>query len=226
MKKYSLLLLAGGVGKRMKAQRPKQLMLLGGKPMILHSLYAVENIPEISEIIVTCPDNFLSQMQEILDLHKIKKTLRCVVGGATRQESVWKGLQAAHEDHILLHEAARPMVCAEDFKSLIHSDSNNVIIGLSLPFSILAFEGDSATGSLDRSKLINVQLPHKYLKSDLMEAHRTAQERKREYTEDAAMLLDINKPVKICQGRPENIKITTQMDYICAQCILSGTSDE
>lgn len=215
----SMVLLSGGIGQRMKVNIPKQFLHIAGKPMIVHVLERVDRIDEIGEIIIPTPSDFIHKTEEIIRTHRLKKAIKVIPGGKTRQESTFIGLQQCQYDRVLIHEAVRPFVKREEFQALIHNSSVNAIYGLDIPFTVLQGE-DYITGILQRDQLINIQLPQIFDRKLLLEAHQKAAEENTQFTEDASLLFHYkNTPIKVLRGTEYNIKITKPIDRKLAEII-------
>ncbi len=212
MNKTGMVLLAGGMGNRMKESVPKQHLLLAGKPIIMHILERVDNMDCISEIVVTCPENFLAETERIIKKYHLTKPIKCVKGGKTRQESCMLGLKHITTKNVIIHEAARPFVTAKEFEYLCSYENENAIYGLDIPFTVL--EGvDKIEGILDRSRLVNVQLPQKFNTEKLLEAHEAAAKDNKFFTDDASLFFHYNKGrIDVLRGTEYNIKITRPVD--------------
>ncbi|MCU9613260.1 2-C-methyl-D-erythritol 4-phosphate cytidylyltransferase [Caldibacillus lycopersici] len=223
MADYSLVLLSGGIGKRMQLNIPKQFLLLAGKPIFIHVLEKVDRIPEIKEIIVTCPADFLLKTEEVIREYGFTTPIHCIEGGETRQESVYKGLKQASYENTIIHEAVRPFVTEEMFQTLIQEKNENAIFGLDIPFTVL--QGTTKVdGNLQRDQLVNVQLPHKYNTKTLLYAHECAREDALEFTEDASLYFHYyHSDITILQGSEYNIKITKPIDRKIAEAIYKET---
>ncbi|MCR2821431.1 IspD/TarI family cytidylyltransferase [Lederbergia panacisoli] len=219
MSSYSLILLSGGIGKRMQLNIPKQFLLLAGKPIFIHVLEKIDLIDEIKEIIIPCPSEFISKTQEIINDYGFSTPISCIEGGSSRQESVYKGLLEAAFEHVIIHEAVRPFASKDEFKQLIQEDSENAIFGLDIPFTVL--EGRAfVEKNLERDRLVNVQLPHKFQRKKLLYAHECAREDKLEFTEDASLFFHYFKSdITILKGSEVNIKITKPIDRKIAEAI-------
>jgi len=213
------ILLAGGVGKRMKKSIPKQLLLIGGKPIIIHTLERIDSIKQITNIIITTPQEYIEQLTHLVERYKLKTPIMIIEGGSSRQESVKKGLEHAKSSHVIVHEAVRPFVLKEEFESLILMKEDNVTLGLDIPFTVL--EGkEKIEKILERANLFNVQLPQKFSTQLLKLAHEKAAEEAKEFTEDASMIFHyFNEEVKIKKGTEYNIKVTTPIDLVIGEII-------
>ena len=204
----------------MGASAPKQFALLGGKPVIMHILEKAEKLEEVDALVVTCPKAYLDETAELLANHRLTKEFSCIEGGETRQASVYRGLLAL-EDHdtVIIHEAVRPFVPLEDFRALIDSEHENVIYGTEIPFTVLRGH-TSVEGTLERQDLVNVQLPQKFARAELLAAHEQALADGHLSTEDASLLFDYSQShIAILPGSEVNIKITHPVDLIVGEAI-------
>lgn len=223
MGEYSLVLLSGGVGKRMKLDMPKQFLLLAGKPLFVHVLEKVDRLQVVKEIIMPCPSEFIEKTEEIINKYGFTTPIKCVEGGGTRQESVFKGLHAADFDNVIIHESVRPFVSEKDFMRLIETSNENAIFGLDIPFTVLR-GGDVVEGNLERDELLNVQLPHKFNAKKLLYAHQCAAEDSLNFTEDASLYFHyFRSDIAVLPGSEYNIKITKPIDRILAEAIYKET---
>src|SRR5215210_1102384 len=103
---FGMVVLAGGIGKRIGRPFPKQFLLLGGKPLLVHVLEKARAINELAQIVITCPEAYLDETRQLLANHRFDRRFTCIVGGASRQESVYNGLVALDGlDSVLVHEA-------------------------------------------------------------------------------------------------------------------------
>lgn len=216
-----MIILAGGVGVRMGKPIPKQFILLAGKPIIVHVLEKVELLDDVERVVITCPKEYVAEMDQLIAHRNFGSKFGCVEGGVTRQESVYKGLQALEGfDRVIIHEAVRPFVTHEEFRALIDSEHDNAFYGAPIPFTVLSGH-DYVEGTFERASLVNVQLPQKFDYARLVEAHKLAlADGKTDYTEDASMFYDyLKEPVRILKGTERNIKITDPVDLIVGEAI-------
>src|SRR5699024_9669605 len=153
---FSLVLLAGGKGSRMKEEIPKQHLLLHGKPIIVHVLERVDNLESIKEVIMTCPKDYISRTQEIIESYGITKKVHYISGGSTRQESTMFALNYVTQPNVIIHEAARPFVKNEEFQALIDIPDENATYALDIPFTVLKGT-EYIEDNLKRSELVNIQ---------------------------------------------------------------------
>jgi 2-C-methyl-D-erythritol 4-phosphate cytidylyltransferase len=210
--------LAGGIGRRIGRPFPKQFLLLGGKPLIVHVLEKARAIREIDRVVITCPEAYLAETAQLVKNHRFGDRFECIVGGETRQESVYKGLLALEGlDSVILHEAVRPLVTVEEFQALIDDPDENATYGGQISFTVLRGR-DYVEGILAREELINVQLPQKFNRAQLLEAHEKARADGSHFTDDASLFLHHNGgKVRILPGNDRNVKITVPTDIVVAE---------
>lgn len=224
----SLLLLNGGVGARARTAGPKQFVKINGVPIVAYSLTAADEVEEISEIVLNFPAGHRDTLEELVRDYAIKTPVKYVEAGATRQDSVSLLLDEVTNDSVLLHESARPIISADDFRTLITSEHANVGFMREISFTVAPVDPDSSrvTGSLERARLRNVQLPQKFALADLRKGHEFAAASGTHYTEDATMCADAGIDVFFVEGSENNLKVTTPGDVNLATMLLRREGNE
>src|SRR6476660_7204690 len=103
--KNGMVVLTAGIGKRIGRPFPKQFLLLGGKPLIVHVLEKARVIPAIERVVITCPDAHLDETRRLIANHGFDDKFSCIIGGGSRQESVYKGLVELGDcESVVIHE--------------------------------------------------------------------------------------------------------------------------
>jgi 2-C-methyl-D-erythritol 4-phosphate cytidylyltransferase len=224
---YTAIVLNGGFGQRTKANQPKQFIKLNGLPILAYCLLALQKVAEVERILLNFPAGSQAQVEEIVKDFAITKPVEYVEAGATRHESVSKMLDRVKTDWVFIVEAARPFVSAKDFEDLAHSDFKNVSLTLPIPFTVAPVEPSTSeiTGSLERDKLRNIQLPQKFWTEDLKKAHLYALEHNIVATEDATLVAQAGLPVHFINGPESNFKITTPFDLALANYMMRGETE-
>ncbi|MGY1772216.1 IspD/TarI family cytidylyltransferase [Blastococcus sp. SYSU D00813] len=225
---YTLVLLNGGSGRRMGAPQPKQFLKVNGIPILVYSLVAADAVEEIDQIVLNYPDGWEDEVRGIVHDYAIKTRVDYVPAGETRQESVARALDAAANEDVVIHEAARPLVRAADFTRLIRSPERNVSYMIPIPFTVAPVDPETSTvtGYLERDRLRNVQLPQKFALADLRRGHDHARAHDAHFTEDATLVAVAGAPVHFIDGSDTNIKVTTPTDIHLAVSLLHGTTDD
>ena len=122
-------------------------------------------------------------------------------------------------DSVVIHEAVRPLVTTEEFRSLITSPDENVMYGIPISFTVLRGH-DYVEGLLDRHELVNVQLPQKFDRAKLLAAHEAARADGSSFTEDASLFVaKTTERVRILPGSERNVKITVPADIVMAEAL-------
>ncbi|MDD1616744.1 MAG: 2-C-methyl-D-erythritol 4-phosphate cytidylyltransferase [Methylococcaceae bacterium NSP1-2] len=211
---------AAGVGKRMNADRPKQYLDLAGQTVIEHTLLRLlhANIFAAVAVAISEEDPYWSE----LTVASHEKIIRAK-GGKERADSVLSGLhtirdQAADDDWVLVHDAARPCITSEDIHHLINSLVNDDVGGiLALPSAdtLKNVLGNNIVGTLDRSHIWRALTPQMFRYGSLKSALELAVGNPAITDEASALELQGLQP-KIVEGRPDNIKITRPEDLALA----------
>jgi len=201
---------AGGSGSRFG--RPKQLAMLGGRRVVDRSIDALR--AETVGIVVVGPSDMGTA--ESLAVSAV------VPGGKTRTASVRQGLAALPDSatHVLIHDAARPLVPPEVVGRVVASlaaGAEAVVPVVPVTDTLRSVDG----GTVDRSGLVAVQTPQGFDRSALDAAHDLAVEG----TDDASVVEAIGVAVAHVDGAPINLKITVPHDLIVAETLLALASD-
>ncbi|MPV50719.1 NTP transferase domain-containing protein [Pseudactinotalea sp. HY160] len=225
---HSLLLLNGGIGARVGAGQPKQLLKVRGIPILVYSLVAVDRIESVTQIVLNYPPGWKEAVEEILEAYAIRTPVTLVEAGDTRHASVAAMLPHCENDHVIVHEAARPLATEEDFERLIASEYENVSLMQPIAFTVAPVDPATreVTGSLERDRLRNVQLPQKFNKTHLARAHAFASDRGEVFTEDATLVAVAGYPVHFIDGTDRNFKVTTPIDVRLATYLLQSEEAE
>jgi 2-C-methyl-D-erythritol 4-phosphate cytidylyltransferase/2-C-methyl-D-erythritol 2,4-cyclodiphosphate synthase len=216
---------AGGRGQRFGGTLPKQFILVGGRSLLERSASIFLTHPEIDEVIVTLPVELLDNPPPYLI--GCSKPVRIVAGGARRQDSVMNGFQAVSEqtDLIVVHDAARPFASAGLVSRTIAAaaQSGAAVAALSARDTVKrGTSGAFVTETLPRESIFLAQTPQAFRRVVLRDALALA-ETGSEATDEAALAERAGHTVRLVEGEPENIKITTAEDLLVAEA-LAGVS--
>nr|ACI16377.1 4-diphosphocytidyl-methylerythritol 2-phosphate synthase [Catharanthus roseus] len=226
-KSVSVILLAGGKGKRMGASMPKQYLPLLGQPIALYSLYTFSRMPEVKEIVVVCDPSYQDIFEDTKA--KIQVDLKFALPGKERQDSVYSGLQAVDlsAELVCIHDSARPLVLAEDVEKVLKDGLSIGAAVLGVPAKATIKEADSKSfvvKTLDRKTLWEMQTPQ-VIKPDLLKKGFELVNRENlEVTDDVSIVEYLKHPVYITEGSYTNIKVTTPDDLLVAERILNPIS--
>lgn len=217
----SVIIVAGGKGLRAGGELPKQFRLIGGLPVLMHTMAAFHHYnPEII-IIVVLPEGFESHWEEMVKAHHFTLPHRTVTGGETRFHSVRNGLeQIPTEGLVAVHDAARPLVTTELIGRCFKVCESNrcgviPVVRESASVRLLTDEGSQM---IDRELLRLVQTPQLFPAEILKEAYKTAYDPA--FTDDASVAERQGFPILLVEGEESNIKITSSIDFLIAEQLL------
>ena len=221
------IILAGGAGKRMGTATNKQFLLLDNKPIIVRTLQIFEECRPVDGVYLVVNQRDLPIMQEeILETYKFNKVLKLVIGGRLRQDSVRNGLEAIENpcDIVIIHDGARPFVSPSFIEKgiFLMEMFDAVIPALPVKDTIKTVSKEGfVMKTLERDSLWNVQTPQTFKYDLIVKAYREGMNKKLYGYDDATFLEHMGKKVKVIEGSPYNIKITTPEDLIIAKGMLS-----
>lgn len=215
---------AAGIGKRMGLDRNKLLLELQGKTILEWTLQAAESAKSVLWIGVIGHPRDEAFILPIL--HRLTKPAQWIVGGETRQDSVFNGLQALPQEaeYVLIHDGARCLIspdlidrCAEALQQV-----EALVCAVPVKDTIKVVKDQQILHTPDRDQLWSAQTPQGFAVKTILHAHREAQARGWRVTDDSALLEKLGLPVTIVPGEETNIKITTPQDLLFAQNVLLG----
>ena len=219
---------AGGTGKRMGAGTPKQFLMLDGVPLMLHALRVLDRTPGVTEVVLVVPKEERDRaLTEVVERYGLKKVLKVVPGGATRQESVQHGLNEVGEDVeiVVVHDAVRPFITEDRIERSIEAARKHGGAIVAVPMKDTPKQAGPdrlIQRTLDRTELWLAQTPQAFRRALVVEAYRKAAIAHVHATDDAALVERLGHKVAIVEGSWENIKITTPEDMILAEAILAA----
>jgi 2-C-methyl-D-erythritol 4-phosphate cytidylyltransferase len=221
-----LLIPAAGSGKRMGANRNKLLLQVRSKPLIAWTLLAAEAASSISWIGIVSQSADWDDFKSIIADLKLKKTIALIPGGATRQESVYNGLQAlpTNAGQVLIHDGARCLVTPNLFDAcsdaILHCSGLIAAVPVKDTIKVVN-ENGIITGTPERKQLWAAQTPQGFDVNLLKQCHAEGIRQGWEVTDDAALFEKCAMEVRIVPGEETNLKITTPQDLAIAEFILS-----
>lgn len=220
-----LLIPAAGMGRRMGSDRNKLLLELLGKPLLAWSLLAAEQSLTINWIGIMGQKSDFANFRDILSQLNLTKPVELIMGGETRQESVYNGLQALPDDakRVLIHDGARCLASPQLFdqcSEALHS-CQGLIAAVPVKDTIKVVDDQGVImDTPDRSNLWAAQTPQGFEVELLKDCHAQGKELGWQVTDDAALFEKCNLPVKIVPGEETNLKVTTPVDLAIAEFIL------
>ena len=221
-----VLIPAAGSGSRMKAGKNKLLIELEGESLIYWTLKSVFAASFVSWVGVIGQPN---DKQELLNsVKEFSSRIQWINGGATRQESVFNGLNSlpATAEKVLIHDGARCLIDPNLINkcSLELEENEAVILATKVTDTIKIVDNNGYIKETpDRKNLWAAQTPQGFLVNKLREAHVMAIDKNWTVTDDASLFEILNWRVKIIEGKTSNIKITTPLDLKIAKLFLKDS---
>jgi 2-C-methyl-D-erythritol 4-phosphate cytidylyltransferase len=221
--KVQLLIPAAGMGRRLGFEQPKALVRFQGKPLLLHTLERLSSISFASPPIIVFPSNHLDDFESALSA--FCKPVKLIPGGQERQDSVQCGLNVLDEDTeiVVIHDAARPFPPLSSVLSAIEAAEKDGAATLAIPVTdtiLMADRERFLSDTPDRSCLWACQTPQVFQIPIIQAAYFRAQQHKVICTDDASLVKQAGFPVRLIEGTPANIKITTPSDLCFAEYLL------
>jgi len=219
------LVLAGGRGTRAGGGMPKQYRDIGGMPMLRRTLAAFTEHPDIDAVrAVIHPDDtgLYESATEGLDL------LEPVIGSDSRQGSSYNGLisiKNSYPDIVLIQDAARPFTDRATVRRIIESLAASPAAIAAVPVIDTIKRGDAkdrVSGTVERAGLWRAQTPQGFRYTAILDAHTAVKDQ--ELTDDAGVAEAAGMPVQLVMGHENNIKVTTEEDFMRAETILRETA--
>jgi len=217
----AVIIVAGGTGKRMGVEKPKQFLDLGGRPMIFHTIEIFLKYDNQIEVIVGLQDEYLDYWKNLCKDHSFKIIHRVSPGGKTRFHTVQNALPGLGENSVVaVHDAVRPLVSIDTIEGCFQTATSmgTAVPCIEIPDSVRRIEG-KRNSPVDRSVLRMIQTPQVFQLKILKEAYKLKY--RKGFTDDASVVEQAGYPVNLVAGNRENIKITTRTDYLMAEKILT-----
>lgn len=223
-----VIVVAAGSSSRMNGIN-KQMLLLGGIPVLVRTLLQFERNQNISRIIVVSKKENLLEIQKLADEYMISKLTDIVEGGASRQESVLNGLKrlSQNEEKVLIHDGARPLVSQKTISDVANALENHVAVTCAVKVKDTIKEIDKekkVIKTLNRENLVSVQTPQGARVLEYLKAISETDISK--FTDDTSILEAAGYGVYTVEGSYKNIKITTVEDIKAAQSFLGEEAEE
>lgn len=222
----SAIIAAGGRGQRLDAAHPKQLLSIGGRSILERSVSVFLAHSSIDEVVVALPADVAANPPEYL--RRAPKRVRIVTGGPRRQDSVANAFReiADRADIVVVHDAARPFVSGDLIARTIAAAVEFGAALAAVPARDTVKQAQAPPGgggwmvgaTLPRESIFLAQTPQAFRREVL----RDALALKEDATDEAALAERAGHRVRLVEGEPSNIKITTPDDLMMAETIAQG----
>ena len=218
--------MAAGSGSRFDAGTPKQTTAVSGRAMLAWSAEILAASPNVSGLVLVAPAGLEASLKDLLAGEAARKLRAAVAGSATRQDSVYNGLEQVPEGttHVLIHDAARPCLSAALRDRVIDALATHDAVVPAVPVTdTLIRDIDAGVDAiLDRVNIAGVQTPQGFGLDLIRRAHRIARERGFNSSDDGSLVLALAEKVATVPGERTNLKVTFRDDVIVAEAILKN----
>lgn len=230
---------AGGAGTRMqRAGLPKQFVVVGDRPVLIHTLQHFQDHPRIASIYIACLEPFIPHAWTLIRRYGQAKVRRIVPGGATALASITNALQSAVDDGVdertatLIHDGVRPIISAELIATNIAATYEHGGAVSAIPcFETIACSLDGAqtiAQVTDRNLMYVLQAPQTFPLGEVLAANRKAMEADllERFVDEAQLMTHYGHRLHMVEGLRGNVKLTTEFDLLQFSLLLnSGALD-
>lgn len=211
--KRAVVIVAGGFGRRMGGEIPKQYQELAGKPIIIHTMEQFYRFDPNMEVVVVLAQKHRKLWDTMAMAHTNTIQIKLARGGDTRFHSVQNGIEEIEDGVVVgIHDAVRPFVTMETLERCYSEAfrTGSAIPVIDMDESVRMVTGDGSSVHMDRSALKRVQTPQVFRSEMIREAYKNTEDHS--FTDDASVFESHFGRVTLVEGNRQNIKITTPID--------------
>lgn len=225
----NVVIVAAGKGTRLQSELPKPFLSIAGKPILVHTLRRFAPIEAVRRVVVVVAAEREALCQEVLHTHgPWPQPITIVHGGAERQDSVRNGLATLEPqcEIVVIHDAARPFISVEAIQRSIDAaaEAGSAVVATPARDTIKRADAQhTIRETVSRHDLWLAQTPQTFQVEVIRAAHRWAQQQDIAGTDDATLVEQMGRPVRIVPGDALNFKITTPDDLALAQAVLQAS---
>jgi 2-C-methyl-D-erythritol 4-phosphate cytidylyltransferase len=214
---------AAGEGRRLREPDGprKQFRDLGGQPVLVRTIEALERHPAVRQIVIAAPSAHVEPLAAQLEAYDFRAAIEVVAGGASRQESVACALARVRSeiDVVAVHDSVRPFITVHQLEDVFAAAHEHGAAALAIPVGDTLRRSDGVLfgETVDRNGLSRMQTPQVFRADILRQVHAAATGD--EATDDVELVLRNGQPVRVVLGSSLNIKITTPADWWLARML-------
>lgn len=233
MDNYAVIL-AGGVGKRMKSDIPKQFIEVEGKPIIVYTLENFQKNPDVKKIIIVCVRQWVEIVKRMVKQYSLSKVEWIIEGGDTGHDSIRNSVfflrdKIAMDDFIIIHDAVRPILPQKaiyEVLNMAHEKGNASSSIECHPPIVYTDDKISGIKDIDREHVMLTASPQAYKYELALKCYEMAENvNKHDFTFTSSLLIYCGERVYFARGFSCNIKITTKEDIALFKALKSMPSE-
>ncbi len=228
---------AGGSGKRMNSKdRPKQFLLIHGKPIIVHTIEVFQYHKEIDAVIVACLEDWIPYMEEMQYRYRLDKIRKIVPGGNTGQLSIYNGVKAAAELYgtdgnvVLVHDGVRPLIndrIISENIAAVKEYGSAVTCAPAQETFVLTDDENNISEVADRKHSRLAKAPQSFWLKELLEAQEQAvRDGHTDMIDSCTLMRAYGKKMHVVECSSENIKITTPDDFYMFRALYDARENQ
>jgi 2-C-methyl-D-erythritol 4-phosphate cytidylyltransferase len=209
---------AGGTGRRMGGEIPKQYLSLAGVPILVHTLRGFQRSPFVDEIFLVVPEGDVAEIRrDLVERYDLSRVSRVIAGGRERQDSVRNALAHVRDEHeiVLVHDGVRPFVTGALIERAVAGAKafGAVTVGVPVRDTVKALDAAGrVVKTVQREGLWLVQTPQAFRREVILAAYEKAAVEGFYGTDDASLIERMGIPVRMIPGDADNIKVTAPED--------------
>ncbi len=220
---------AAGRGERLGGPIPKQFLEIDNKPILVHTLEKFCQSELIDRIVIVVPKGWdLFVEKKIVDDYKLTKIGHIIIGGTSRQESIYNALKVVDNsiETVVIHDAVRPLISLALLHEVIDKGRETGAAGLAVPVyeSLKKVSNFQIEQTLTRDSTWLVQTPQVFKRDLIMNAYQQAFFNCINAADDSELIEYLGYPIRVVEGSRMNIKITTPEDLALAKVLLQSLS--
>ena len=227
---------AGGIGRRMGSETPKQFMNIGGKPIIVHTVQKFAMCKELEKVIVLTPEDWIDYTRDLFEKYldaELMQRVALTPGGEVRNDTIMNSIKYIEENYgldddtmIITHDAVRPFVTeriiADNISAVKKYGATDTVVPATDTI-VEAEDGEMISSIPERKKMYQGQTPQSFRAKELRETYTSLTQEEKDILTDATKIYVLKgKPVKLVMGESFNIKITYPYDLKVAETLLKG----
>lgn len=218
--------MAGGVGRRMGASLPKQFMMLGNSPILVHTINRMREALPASEVVVVLPEEHIALWENLSARFEVAPH-RVVAGGTERFHSVKAGIEALSNEvkYIAIHDGVRPLISKKlIIRLILDAEKHSAVIPVVAPAESCRIVEGNTSRIINRDTIRLVQTPQVFASDIVRKAYEQPYDAR--FTDDASVVEAAGGTITLCEGERQNIKITTPDDITFAEAVINREDEE